>query len=61
VIGLGAGTDCARSPPAALRRHRDARAAALLRTDTDGDVQVVATGSGLGTIIRGTGGRTAVG
>jgi competence protein ComEC len=54
VIGVGAGNDYGHPSPAALRRDHDAGIAVVLRTDTDGDAQVVRTGSGLGTITRGT-------
>lgn len=60
VIGVGVGNDYGHPAPAALRRDRDAGIAVVLRTDTDGDVQVVKTGSGLGTIIRGASGPTPV-
>lgn len=55
VIGVGVGNDYGHPAPTALRRDRDAGVAVLLRTDTDGDAQVVMTDGGLGTITRGTG------
>jgi competence protein ComEC len=54
VIGVGAGNDYGHPSPTALRRDREAGIAVLLRTDADGDVQVVMTDTGLGAVTRGT-------
>jgi competence protein ComEC len=53
VIGVGVDNDYGHPSPAALQRDRDAGIATILRTDTDGDVQIVGSDAGLGTIARG--------
>ncbi|MEO7126231.1 MAG: ComEC/Rec2 family competence protein [Nakamurella sp.] len=57
VIGVGADNDYGHPSQAALQRDLDAGISRILRTDTDGEVQVVLTQSGLGTVARGTGSR----
>jgi competence protein ComEC len=53
VIGVGVGNDYGHPSPAALQRDHDAGIATILRTDTDGDVQIVGSDAGLGAIARG--------
>jgi competence protein ComEC len=53
VIGVGVGNDYGHPAPAALQRDHDAGIATILRTDTDGDVQIVGSDAGLGAIARG--------
>lgn len=55
VIGVGAGNDYGHPATAALARDRAAGIGTILRTDTEGDVQVLWTGSGLATMTRGGG------
>jgi competence protein ComEC len=53
VIGVGAGNDYGQPSPTALRADRAAGVATILRTDTDGDVQVALSADGLTTVKRG--------
>lgn len=56
VIGVGVDNDYGHPSQAALQRDQEGGIGAILRTDRDGDVQIVATESGLATIRRGPGG-----
>jgi competence protein ComEC len=60
VIGVGVDNDYGHPSSTALQLDRDAGITEVLRTDTDGDVQVVGTDAGLGTITRGSGRSPAV-
>lgn len=53
VVPVGAGNDYGHPAAAALAVDRDAGVIQILRTDTDGDVQVCVTGSGIATAQRG--------
>jgi competence protein ComEC len=53
VIGVGAGNDYGQPAPTALRADRAAGVVTILRTDTDGDVQVGRSAGGLTTVKRG--------
>jgi competence protein ComEC len=53
VIGVGADNDYGQPAPAALRADAAAGVVTVLRTDTEGDVQVALTRGELATAIRG--------
>lgn len=56
VIGVGAGNGYGHPSAVALAEDRAAGIGTILRSDTDGDAQVVLTSSGLATVIRGPSG-----